>query len=139
MSNTRKDKIEELCIRYLDCMDIATAAAESGIEGDPLVMGTRLLMSRSARRCLKRLTDGELTYSKAIAALTKLAITYSDNYALTDFKQGKDGTGEQKYVSRLDALKLLLEVTGSNQSSDAESFFRALSEAAPKSIGEADE
>lgn len=140
MNTVKKEKIEELCIHYLDCMDIAAAAEKAGIEGDPLVTGTRLLSSRSAKRILKRLTDGELIYAKALAALVKLATcSHRDAYAVTDIKKGKDGVGECKLVSRLDALQLLLEISASDSQSDAESFFKALSGVRPEPSGDNDE
>ncbi len=130
-----KQKLEELCIRYLDTLDPVKAYELCGLEGDPTVEGMRLLSCRSARRMLKRLTDPESLYTQSIAGLMKLAFgsrgevlesVTPDLFCVSEFKRTKDG-GEVKYLNRLEAIEKLCELCQrSDAKQSAESFFSAL-------------
>lgn len=135
-----RKKLEELCIRYLATLDVRTAATDAGIEGDPYVEGVRLLSSPAAARLLKRITDPKTAYIKALASLEKLAYgergavidsALPDLFCVAEYKRTKDG-GEVKYQSRLEAIRLLLELGEKGESrKSAESFFEALSSQKP--------
>ncbi len=128
-------KLEELCIRYLKTLDPKAAATETGIEGDPYVEGTRLLSSPAAMRILKKLTHPKNAQLKALASLEKLAYgergavidsADPDLFCVAEFKRTKDG-GEVKYTSRIEAIKMLLDLSEKGESvKSAESFFEAL-------------
>ncbi len=153
MNTVKKEKLEELCIRYLACLDVAKAAKSANFSGDPLTEGMKQLSKRSAKRILKKLCDPELAQTAALAGLMKLAfgrpndavkllreelphdISKLDLYNVSEIKKVKGGGVEIRFFNRLDALEKLTELCEARSGSNAaESFFSALSSSADREI-----
>lgn len=152
MNTVKREKLFELCIRYLDCLDISRAAKLADIEGDPSIEGARLLCGRSAKRILKKLCDPEFAETAALAGLMKLAlgrcndavellreeqppdISALDLYNVSEIKKVKGGGVEIKFFNRLDAIEKLIDLCETKSGANAaESFFNALSSGADRS------